>query len=333
MDNVCHTLVGAALGEAGLKHRTALGTATLMIAANFPDIDVIAVPLGHSLGFRRGITHGVPALVVLPVVLTFVMLGWHRWRGRGSEAPKPLSLLLLSAIGIVTHPFLDWMNTYGMRWLMPLNPTWWYADTLFIVDPWIWFALGLGVWMSRRRDGRTGSASPAPARVALVAVGLYIAAMGSLTVMAQGGVRDALIARGVAPDTVVVDPVFANPIRRRVIYLWDGSYHLATYRVLPAAHLSDPWFEIPVNAHHPAVSQANRTPAGREYHSWARLPYYVIDPAGDTTWVTIADARYTLNGRSTWAVSRIPVGGAGAVTVACSGFSGAGPDAGRHPCE
>ena len=64
MDNICHTLVGAALAEAGLKRRTALGSATLMIAANFPDIDVIAVPLGHSLGFRRGITHGIPALVI-----------------------------------------------------------------------------------------------------------------------------------------------------------------------------------------------------------------------------------------------------------------------------
>src|SRR5688500_4342461 len=67
VDNICHTLVGAALAEAGLKRRTALGSATLMIAANFPDIDVIAVPLGHSLGFRRGITHGIPALLLLPV--------------------------------------------------------------------------------------------------------------------------------------------------------------------------------------------------------------------------------------------------------------------------
>ncbi len=335
MDNVCHTLVGAALGEAGLKHRSALGSATLMIAANFPDIDVIAVPLGHSLGFRRGITHGVPALIVLPFVLTLVMLGWYRWRGRGGEPPKLGGLLLLSAIGMVTHPFLDWMNTYGMRWLMPLNPTWWYADTLFIVDPWIWLTLGLGVWVSRRREERQGSSatSVTPARAALVAVGLYMVAMGSLTAMARNGVRSALTARGVMADTIVVDPGFANPIRRRVIYLWEGSYHLAWYRVLPTADLSAPWFEIPVNAGHPAVIPANRTPAGREYHSWARLPYYVIDPAGDTTWVTIADARYTLNGRSTWAVARIPVVARGAVAVACSRVSGARPDARRHQCE
>ena len=71
MDNLCHTLVGAAIGQAGLKRRTGLGMATLMIGANFPDIDVVAVPLGHSLEFRRGWTHGVPALAlgVLPVAV------------------------------------------------------------------------------------------------------------------------------------------------------------------------------------------------------------------------------------------------------------------------
>jgi inner membrane protein len=276
----------------------------------------------------------VPALLVLAVLLTLVMLSWHRWRGRGGAAPKPGALLLLSVIGIATHPFLDWMNTYGMRWLMPLNPSWWYADSLFIVDPWIWLALGLGVWFSRRRETRQSSVSTSgPARVALVAVGLYIAAMGSLTALARRGVRDALSARGITADTVVVDPVFANPIRRRVIYFWEGAYQLATYRVLPTGDLSQPWYAIPLNAGQPAIGPANRTPAGREYHSWARLPYYVIAPAGDTTWVTIADARYTLDGRSTWAVVRIPVVAGAAVATTCPGLTGARPDNGRHPCE
>src|SRR5918992_6191999 len=107
MDNVCHTLVGAAMAEAGLKRRTALGAATLMIGANFPDIDVIAVPLGHGIDFRRGWTHGVLALVVLPFVLTAIMLAWNRWVAapraarRGIERAReavPRELLLLSTI-------------------------------------------------------------------------------------------------------------------------------------------------------------------------------------------------------------------------------------------
>src|SRR5262245_3988116 len=197
MDNVCHTLVGAALAETGLKRKTALGSATLMIAANFPDIDVLSVPFGHSLGFRRGITHGAPALVILPFVLTFLMLGWHRWRARSTEAPDVRWLLALSAIGILTHPVLDWMNTYGMRWLMPLSGRWWYGDTLFIIDPWIWLALCLGVWFAVRREKKAVAKSTTPAKASLAFVAAYIAAMGVLSVVSRGGALSALAHRGI----------------------------------------------------------------------------------------------------------------------------------------
>jgi inner membrane protein len=322
MDNLCHTLVGAALAESGLKRRTALGTATLMIAANLPDVDVVAVPLGHSLGFRRGITHGIPAMIVLPVLLTMIMLGWYQWRGRRGEPPRARPLLLLSAIGVATHPFLDWMNSYGMRWLMPLDGTWWYADTLFIIDPWIWLALAVGALWSRRREAAGGAAgrSVTPARVSLIAVGLYIAAMGVVGISARGQVRDALQARGITADTVVVEPGFANPGSRRVIYLWKGAYQLASYEIL-RRELTNPWYSIPLNLDDPAVTAANRTPQAREYHSWARLPYYVIEPGRDTTWVSIGDARYTLDGRSSWAVVRIPVAGMAVASESSTGIA------------
>ena len=55
MDNLCHTLVGAALGEAGLKRQTRFGNATLMIASNLPDIDVLVFATSTpSVAFRRG---------------------------------------------------------------------------------------------------------------------------------------------------------------------------------------------------------------------------------------------------------------------------------------
>ena len=88
MDNLAHTLAGAALAEAGLKQKTGLGLATLMIAANLPDIDVIALAFGENLAVRRGITHGPLGLLILPVLLTGIMLWFDRWQQRRGTRPE-----------------------------------------------------------------------------------------------------------------------------------------------------------------------------------------------------------------------------------------------------
>src|SRR3990172_9370291 len=92
MDNLCHTLVGAALGEAGLKRTTPLAMATLLIGANLADVDAASYAWGPvtALSFRRGWTHGVLAMAVAPIVLTGAVLAWDRLvRRRGKPAAPP----------------------------------------------------------------------------------------------------------------------------------------------------------------------------------------------------------------------------------------------------
>lgn len=76
MDNLTHSLFGAMLAETGLKRTTPLATATLIIGANLPDIDGLATFGGSdfALYFRRGWTHGVLAMAVLPALLAGAML-------------------------------------------------------------------------------------------------------------------------------------------------------------------------------------------------------------------------------------------------------------------
>src|ERR1041385_5939201 len=82
MDNITHTLVGLALADSGLKRRSRLGTAALVVGANLPDMDALVYFVGHggasALAFRRGWTHGVLAMAVLPAALTAGLLGWDR---------------------------------------------------------------------------------------------------------------------------------------------------------------------------------------------------------------------------------------------------------------
>ncbi len=308
MDNVCHTLVGAALAEAGLKRRTALGTATLMIGANLPDIDVLAVPLGHGVDFRRGWTHGVLALVVLPLALTSIMIAWDGWvaaphaRRAAIERPRravPRELLLLSAISILTHPTLDWMNEYGMRWLMPFSGRWFYGDTLFIIDPWLWATLGIGVALARRSGAQ-------PARLALAASAVYVVGMLALSAGSRRVARRELAARGFEPGSrLMVSGSFANPLRRRVLLDDGGRYHYGTLSLgwTPALELDS---VIETNASAQQAIAAASTPEGRRFLVWSRFPFYVIERQSEGTLVRIADARYSLGRRSgDWAAVEV----------------------------
>ena len=158
MDPVAHTLVGASLAETRLGRVSALSTPTLILAANAPDIDAVTMFVDRdlSLGFRRGWTHGVLALAVLPIVLTGLVLlvdrGIARRRGHPPRA-RPGPLLALSYLAILTHPALDWLNTYGIRLLMPFDGRWFYGDALFIIDPWVWLLAGAGVVLAHSRSG------------------------------------------------------------------------------------------------------------------------------------------------------------------------------------
>lgn len=291
MDNLCHTLVGAAMGEAGLRRRTALAMPALLIGANLPDVDVLAYFWGSetALGFRRGWTHGVPALVVWPFVLTGLLLAWDRWvrrrRRPDAEPARPRELFRLSTFAILSHPFLDWLNTYGMRWLMPFDGTWFYGDTLFIADPWIWLALSVGFFWSRRRR-RDG-----PARWALAAVCAYILLSAGLQLASRRVAAQALTAAGRPIHRMMAGPVPLNPLRREIVSDAGEGYDLAEVDWLASSKFrarERPY--VPKNDGLPGVAEAAATREGAIFLDWARFPFYEVE--GSAVWIT--DARYSL---------------------------------------
>ena len=162
MDPLTHTLTGAVLGDSGLARKTPLAATTLLIAVNLPDVDALSYAFAtadSALGFRRGWTHGVLAVALLPLLLAAAIAAADRWRRRHSAASAPAAsfrwLLFLAYLGVATHPFLDWLNVYGIRLLMPFDGRWFYGDTLFIVDPWIWLVLGGTAFVAHSRTWRS----------------------------------------------------------------------------------------------------------------------------------------------------------------------------------
>ena len=294
MDNLTHSLVGAVLGQAGLKRTTGLAMPALIIGANLPDVDAACffwLEGTEHLAFRRGITHGPPALVLLPLVLAGMLWGWDRWqtkRGTRPEARLPVrfgGLYAMAFIGCLSHPFFDWLNVYGIRLLEPFSSQWFYGDTLFIIDVWLWALLITSVWWSRRWEKRGGEWMR-PARVGIAAVLAYIGINAGLTGLNHEtrGTRTEPY-----PQAYISAPVPLAFWRREQIARlydgrwissdWDGTDFGYGYANSKAAQCKLP-----------DLSQARRSNSQLDaFLFWSRAPFATRAPDGS---VILYDARF-----------------------------------------
>jgi inner membrane protein len=286
VDNLCHTLVGAAIGEAGLKRTTKYANATLMIAANLPDVDALVFATAlPSVAFRRGWTHGVLAQELLPLILAAVV-AWFGRRRRASDV-RFVWLLVLSYVGLLSHVFLDLLNNYGVRLLMPFSGRWFYGDTLFIIDIWMWIALGLAAWFgASRMQARS-------ARVILAMVCLYVAGMIVSARLARDVVRDAWRQRsGREPLALMVGPAPVTPFRKQVIVDTGETYSTGGFVWFGHRVAFDP-DPVPKNDRHPSVRAAIASDRNiQAVLTWSRFPYFTVErgPGGDV--VTLRDLRF-----------------------------------------
>src|SRR5262245_2845702 len=263
-----------------------------MIAANLPDVDVLVFATElPAVAFRRGRTHGVLAQALLPIALTTAMLAVDRFRPARAEAPPARAggLLLLSYIGVLSHVGLDLLNTYGVRLLMPFSNRWFYGDAVFIIDPWLWLTLGIGIWLTR--SGRIAVAS----RHALTLSAIYIAAMCLNARVARGIVLNEWRAeRGGDPVSLMAAPVPIAPYRRQVIVDAGPVYETGTLTLLPRRLKLDAI--VPKNDTDPHVARAREAPNIRAFLVGARFPFWTIEETRDGTRVSVRDLRFAGRG-------------------------------------
>jgi inner membrane protein len=293
VDNLCHTLMGAALGGAGLRRHTRFASAALRIAANVPDVDVFVFATSvPPVSFRRGWTHGVIGQFVLPLVVTAVLLMFDRVRKpppARSPAGPPIRagwLLALSFIGLYSHLAMDFLNNYGVRLLAPLDWRWFYGDAVFIVDPWLWMVLGVSVWLARK--GRRG-----PARWALGAAVAYMVVMLVSARLARDAVVDTWRqTHGTVPRALMVGPLPVTPLSRQVIVDAGDHYETGIFTWWPRTVVLDS-VVIPKNDLAPESARArDLSPYVRGFLVWARFPFWTLEPDPHGVRVTVGDMRF-----------------------------------------
>ncbi|HEX4600482.1 MAG TPA: metal-dependent hydrolase [Gemmatimonadales bacterium] len=161
MDNIAHTLVGAALGRA-VADRKVPGAGWIgAIAGNAPDwSELLWRPGGWAprsgpgyLEYHRGVTHSFLGALVEIAVLTGVVGLILQWRERGEGTPGPRWRWIAAcvAVTVASHLYLDWQGSYGLRPFLPWSGRWYYADWVAIVDPFFWVVPLIALaWGARR---------------------------------------------------------------------------------------------------------------------------------------------------------------------------------------
>lgn len=341
MDPIAHTLFGATLAETGLRRKSRLAAPTLIIGVNLPDIDALVTFLGPdtSLLLRRGWTHGVLAMVFLPLMLAGMMWLWDRRRPSDDTSP-PFDLrwiMGLSYLSVWSHPALDWMNTYGVRLLMPFDGRWFYGDTLFIVDPWMWLLTAAGVVLACSHSKRAivgwgvlGALATllimfAPMVALGVKLGWALGVVGLIALrfrgvkskeVARGGLATLLIYIGVVfglarmaeadalagevPLEVQSNPVPGLPFEHRVVMVFEDRY-----RVLPP---HEDAFEVPREKPDEVVAAALAAPSIKGFANWTRFPYWTKEAQDDGGWlVTFRDLRYVDPGQAARGIGLVEV--------------------------
>ncbi len=152
MDNLTHSLIGLAAAKAGLERLSPGATAVAVLAANGPDIDILAALGGKwfYLHHHRGVTHSLAGTLALALLIPCLFYGVDLLVSRIRKRPPRVSfkgLLIVSLVLSASHPLMDWTNNYGVRPFLPWDGRWYYGDLVFIIDPWLWLVVGGAAFM------------------------------------------------------------------------------------------------------------------------------------------------------------------------------------------
>lgn len=325
MEPITHFLTGACLARTGFNRKTALATATMILAAEAPDLDVIGSFKDPVFGFahHRGFTHSFLGLILTSAAV--VGLIYLIWRLRGGKIKNPKIpprwglLFLFAYIAGLTHILLDYTNNYGVRPFWPFSEKWYSGDIVFIVDP-LMLAILVGglvlplfsVLLDSEFGVRPKNKAPRGRLAALLAL-LAIVAMWCGRAYEHRLAVNQLKAQsyeGAAPVRASAFPTWWSP------FDWAGVIEtqnfFATMDVNTLTDEVDPAGDMQVYQkpeETPITLAAKKSYLGRVYLDWAQYPITEterLDPPASGYIVNFKDLRFaspTIRGHSPLACS------------------------------
>ena len=343
MDNLTHSLFGWTVARAGLGRRLPYATATLIVASNISDVDIV-VGLRDGVDYlavHRGPTHGPLGVVGLGLVTAALISVWRRIASRTAPSADDnfrnfVSWWGLAMVGIACHVLMDLPTSYGTRLLSPFVWTWYALDWMPIIDVYLWLVLIVALVVgSRSRLGRKRAALIGLALMACDYAGralLHQRALEAGASFTAAGVHAPCVAAptlvahrgGTLPEATGADvcleaaalPTFFSAFTWRIIRQHSNGYELSDRRVLGTpATIQWTWLASNIDE----VERLRATRPGRVFLDFARFPLAeLLARTPSLTTVRLFDARFAMTpsgSRGVPASARLSV----VVTVDASG--------------
>lgn len=301
LEPVTHLLTGGCLSRLGFNRRTALATATMVIAAEVPDLDILWYFDDSVSGFahHRGFSHtllGVPVDAAFALGLVFLywrLIGRKRVAKRLGERqpekweqPRWLLLFWFGCIAALSHILLDFTNNYGVRPFAPFNPRWYSWDIVFILEPLLLAALVIGLtapafsrMVGQEISSRRGARMPGGRGGAIFALLFMVALWGVRDFQHRRALAElnSFLYRGEEPLRLSAYPYPINPFRWHGVVETQDLFALVPVNLLGESD-SQATERIRFKPPETPVSlAAKRSRLGRVYLDWAQYPLVEVE--------------------------------------------------------
>jgi inner membrane protein len=274
------------MSRAGLNRKTGLATATMTLASEAPDLDIMEHLKGPVFGFahHRGFTHsflGVP--LVAAVVVGFIYLLWRLRGSKTKEASPPPRwglLFLFACLASLSHILLDFTNNYGVRPFWPFSERWYSWDIVYIFEPVLLLLLAGGLllpalsWLIQEEIGARRKGPPGRLAATLALIGMVgVWAVRDYEHRRAVSTLESRLYQGAEPIRASAYPNWGNPFRWYGVVETRDFYATMLVDSITPDVAPNGEMRIYYRPEETAVTlAAKKSYLGRVYLDWAKYP-------------------------------------------------------------
>lgn len=244
MDSITQATLGALCGELVLRKQLGWkGAAWGLFFGTLPDLDILAAPFLDGmewLRFHRGISHGLLAIFLGPLLLAWPLAKLHNQ----VSFSRAYTFLFLTWF---THVLIDCFNSYGTQLYAPFSNKPVAFENIAIID--LFFTLpmllGLIFCLFRKREsaGRTRLVT-----LVTLWICMYTACSFAIQYKARNYFTQVLAANDVSAEEMSVSPTLSNIFLWRMLAKTEDSYFICYWSLFDDANLA------------PVIDQVQRDP-------------------------------------------------------------------------